>query len=280
MKIPACFKYHPQQVGKPTGFTIIELLVSIAIIGTLIALLLPAVQNARRSARKLQCQSRLKQLSLALHNYHETHSVFPPGAIVYGPAFGTTTGWGWGAMVLPQMEQSPIYDRIDFSVHNAVGTNRLLINTRLLPYVCPSDSQPDSIDIIIAGEGPVSIATGNYVGSAFILGPLSHVRERDITDGLSQSLLLGERKYVPPNSLASASTSGWVGLVSGVSSYSFLNVVYVSPNSRSVFTGEHNQGENFAFADGSVHFFSRNIDEDTFKALGSIAGDEAISFEF
>ena len=85
------------------AFTLIELLVVIAIIAILIALLLPAVQQAREAARRTQCRNHLKQLALALHNYHDTHGVLPSGYIV-------ETGWGWGTMVLPPMDQGPLFN--------------------------------------------------------------------------------------------------------------------------------------------------------------------------
>jgi len=87
------------------GFTLIELLVVIAIIAILIALLLPAVQQAREAARRSQCKNNLKQIGLALHNYHDTHRVLPSGWIGVEPGVGANiefgSGWGWGTMILP-----------------------------------------------------------------------------------------------------------------------------------------------------------------------------------
>src|SRR5438045_3222233 len=90
------------------GFTLIELLVVIAIIGVLIALLLPAVQAAREAARKVQCRNNLKQVGIALHNYHDTQGTFPMGYVAWpdpDPEH-TAPGWGWAALILPQMEQA------------------------------------------------------------------------------------------------------------------------------------------------------------------------------
>jgi len=91
------------------GFTLIELLVVIAIIAILIALLLPAVQQAREAARRSQCKNNMKQIGLAIHNYHDSHLKFPPGYI-------TTNHWGWGTMLLPGMDQANIYNLFNFSI--------------------------------------------------------------------------------------------------------------------------------------------------------------------
>lgn len=114
-----------QRVGR--GFTLIELLVVIAIIAVLVALLLPAVQQAREAARRTQCKNNLKQMGLALHNYHDVHTVLPAGYFSFPTSDGTGPasaeidpdtwdggpGWGWGASILPFLEQSSITKQID-----------------------------------------------------------------------------------------------------------------------------------------------------------------------
>lgn len=135
------------------GFTLIELLVVIAIIAVLIALLLPAVQQAREAARRTQCRNNMKQLGLALHNYHETHQVFPPayvGAIgVSGSASGFSypddnangpSGFGWGSLLLPQMDQSPLYNKLNFSLPCWDPANLPYAATKLTAFLCPSCS--------------------------------------------------------------------------------------------------------------------------------------------
>src|SRR5947209_7642263 len=110
--------------SRRSAFTLIELLVVIAIIAVLIALLLPAVQAAREAARRMQCVNNLKQIGIAMHNYHESQGVFPPGYTSYwkkdGGDAGTAEddigqGWAWGSLILPQMEQSALYNAINFS---------------------------------------------------------------------------------------------------------------------------------------------------------------------
>src|SRR5215831_11626774 len=103
------------------GFTLIDLLVVIAIIAVLIGLLLPAVQSAREAARRAQCSNNLKQIGLAMHNYHTSLDVFPPGYVsktVGNALYGVETGpgWGWATMILPQLEQQPLYGALNFSL--------------------------------------------------------------------------------------------------------------------------------------------------------------------
>jgi prepilin-type N-terminal cleavage/methylation domain-containing protein/prepilin-type processing-associated H-X9-DG protein len=135
------------------GFTLIELLVVIAIIAVLIALLLPAVQAAREAARRAQCTNNLKQIGLALHNYHQTNNVFPPGhsqsasAINYA---GGYAGWGeWSAqsMMLNYMEQAPLYNGINFYFCAGWGyganANVTVTSSVIGSFMCPSDTQVD-----------------------------------------------------------------------------------------------------------------------------------------
>src|SRR3954447_13270906 len=123
------------------AFTLIELLVVIAIIGALIALLLPAVQAARESARRAQCVNDLKQIGLSLHNYDQSHKSFPSGYVSNFDSDGDDTGpgWGWAAMLLPQFEQSPVFNALNFNLAveaPANSTGRLANVNNLL---CPSD---------------------------------------------------------------------------------------------------------------------------------------------
>ena len=125
------------------GFTLIELLVAIAIIAVLIALLLPAVQAAREAARRVQCTNNLKQIGIALHGYHDAIGAFPMGyaaqlRFVDG-ATDTAPGWAWAAMVLPQLEQAPLFNAANFRLSVSAPANATVVATPLRTFVCPSD---------------------------------------------------------------------------------------------------------------------------------------------
>ena len=133
---------------KGRGFTLIELLVVIAIIAVLIALLLPAVQQAREAARRTQCKNNLKQIGLALHNYHDNFSALPPGWI---GVTGTVTdvygmnGWGWGSKILPQIDQANLYNTMNFSVKMESPANALARVVPLAAFRCASDVAPSGV---------------------------------------------------------------------------------------------------------------------------------------
>jgi prepilin-type N-terminal cleavage/methylation domain-containing protein/prepilin-type processing-associated H-X9-DG protein len=189
------------------GFTLIELLVVIAIIAILVALLLPAVQQAREAARRAECKSKLKQLGVALHNYHETHSVFPGNEVgcVKNPGATANRCWeGWSglAMILPYVDQAPLYEAADFNTNWNLaaangGKNNRIVSTTIIPaFLCPSDptsrkwtpnSAPTSY---MLSAGPVS-AWHRPNGP----GPFSRESSRssrDFTDGMSNTILAGE----------------------------------------------------------------------------------------
>lgn len=189
------------------GFTLIELLVVIAIIAILVALLLPAVQQAREAARRSDCKSKLKQLGIALHNYHDVHSKFPGNEMACVRNPGTTRnrcweGWSGIAMILPFMDQAPLYETINFNASYGNNTlvngnrNRTVRNTLIPAILCPSDptarkwtaaSAPSSY---MLSAGPVSAWARPNGPGAF--SRYSSKSSRDFTDGMSNTILAGE----------------------------------------------------------------------------------------
>lgn len=150
--------------SRRAGFTLIELLVVIAIIGVLVALLLPAVQQAREAARRAQCKNNLKQVGLALHNYHDVANRFPPESIWAFTPIGSTTkqprNYSWIVMLLPYVDQAPLYNSINFSlpIWGQVDTTGQTIVSRQLPVLtCPSDPG--------LGSAPQGMGWTNYSGA-------------------------------------------------------------------------------------------------------------------
>jgi prepilin-type N-terminal cleavage/methylation domain-containing protein/prepilin-type processing-associated H-X9-DG protein len=278
------------------GFTLIELLVVLSVIGVLIALLLPAVQAAREAARRAQCTNNLRQMGLALQNYHDAVGTFPMGYAARGRfvdgATDTDPGWGWGAMILPQLEQGPLSNAANYSLPVESPQNSTVIRSILAPYLCPSDPTP-------GGPFPVADAAGNALA---VMGPTSYaacvgndatdsttglnndglgngvmfrnsgIRLANVTDGASQTITVGERAW-------SINSGPWAGVVSdgvirrgpanpcprtGALYYLAATLVQAHCNVLNTdtdpdgglddFSSRHPGGANFVFADGSVHF--------------------------
>jgi prepilin-type N-terminal cleavage/methylation domain-containing protein/prepilin-type processing-associated H-X9-DG protein len=187
------------------GFTLIELLVVIAIIAVLIALLLPAVQAAREAARRAQCVNNLKQIGLALHNYHSAHDVFPPGEVLQrksNTAFGSNP-WSCLAQLLPHMEQKAVYDSCNFSVtplgiSGAGVANLTAYNTIIRAFLCPSD---DMAGLQYFNSYYVSLGTTTDPASNASTGLSAHDTTqhnvsvyglKHITDGSSTTIAFSE----------------------------------------------------------------------------------------
>jgi prepilin-type N-terminal cleavage/methylation domain-containing protein/prepilin-type processing-associated H-X9-DG protein len=228
------------------GFTLIELLVVIAIIAILIGLLLPAVQKIREAAARMKCTNNLKQIGLALHNYHDANNYFPPGYVdrntnrISTPDNDLGPGWGWASYLLPYLEQDNLYKQINFTQGVGVGVNTAVSQQSLTIYQCPSDPYHQVFPVYDSNfTKPIAtVAHGNYVGcngweecfnnaggagdgsgSDGLAGGLgqsgnglfyrnSRSTFASVTDGLSNTIFVGERS-------GNHSPSTWTGAVAG-----------------------------------------------------------------
>ncbi|MCA8995875.1 MAG: DUF1559 domain-containing protein [Planctomycetaceae bacterium] len=304
------------------GFTLIELLVVIAIIAILIALLLPAVQQAREAARRTSCKNNLKNIGLALHNYHDTVNVFP-----FGFDERETL---WTAMILPQIEQAPLYNTFIFQESgpgnwNSGSANEDACATVIPIFRCPSMPVAEHLNNnSIEDRVPVSyraVAGGNAVSDDLSTIPSGHpqialelqdgldgmfygcsnTKMRDLTDGTSNTVMIGESRtepdFVKDNQgmdywqFGAPQTGGWdcrPGDRGGTEYSEGLGSTYWKLNSRIIdpavhgvimeisFGSYHVGGAQFTLADGSVRFLSENIDLGILRGLGSIRGGEVL----
>ncbi|MFI4852243.1 MAG: DUF1559 domain-containing protein [Gimesia chilikensis] len=189
------------------GFTLIELLVVIAIIAILIALLLPAVQQAREAARRSTCKNNLKQLGLAMHNYHDAHGMFPLANVPtqHGSCGGGCTWRGMSAhaLMLPYMDQAAIYNKIDWNLRYDMSPNTTVQNTRIPAFLCPSDlkwagGDPGNNYCVSAGPSKWwRVGVAHQVGVFNFSKP---TRISDILDGTSNTIAAGERTVGDNNS--------------------------------------------------------------------------------
>ena len=292
-------------IRRTRGLTLVELLVVIAIIAVLIALLLPAVQAAREAARRVQCAYRARQIGLALHNHHSAFEILPSGWVT--DDLNGDPGWGWAARLLPFLEEEGQMQSGGPGFHSggqgqggppiSDPANRRFRETPLRVFLCPSDPTEEVFLLHGTGGGgggpggpPLfEVARANYVG-VFGTGVVeaapqagegsffqnSFIRFTDIRDGLSNTLLIGERS----SRLGGAT---WVGVVPGA----YRGMARVVGRAGGVpngvlndfadFGSHHPFGANFAFGDGSVRMISDEIDLSVYRALATRAGSEPVS---
>jgi prepilin-type N-terminal cleavage/methylation domain-containing protein/prepilin-type processing-associated H-X9-DG protein len=300
-----------------SGFTLIELLVVIAIIGILIALLLPAVQAAREAARRSQCTNNLKQMGVALHNFQSANARFPAGAKWLRGAGGDIAN-GYGTSVffelLPYLELASLHENYDQRQDITAGGNPSVAETFPAVFECPSNSQDmdDSIHTEYDWQAASYAAVmgpgrngkfkdledshcGDYSTDG-ILYPWSETKLKEIDDGLSHTLMLGERIYTPRSWVKGAWFSGSgpdkVCVCSAKNMAFPLNMNHDEicyegcPGGTHIvfndayFSSMHPGGVNFVFADGSVQFVNESINFDLLGDLSTMDGKEPIGDVF
>ncbi len=279
-----------------TGFTLVELLVVIAIIGILVALLLPAVQYARESARAASCWNNQKQLGVALHLFNDTHRHLPSGWTGSDP--DGPPGWGWCSEILPQLEQNELWGSIRRDLPIDDPLNQQVRETPLPILLCPSDGVKSTFMIYTGlntefgnmdiGTPLFDVSRSNYVG---VFGTeeiedapdagdgtfyfQSRLGLADLHDGLSNTLIVGER-----HSRMGGST--WTGVINNANNAKarIVGIGLQTPNHKDLhfdgFTSKHPVGVHFLLGDGSVKRLNDIIHIEVYRALLTRSGNEVV----
>ena len=292
----------PKHVARP-AFTLIELLVVIAIIAILIGLLLPAVQKVREAAARSQCQNNLKQVGLAMHNYHDTNNALPWGT----PSGAAECCWGtWQVLILPYIEQQNLFNLYQSWGNNGGPSYQASPNTtnvtthRLKTLTCPSDTPNTPFSNITSHNYAVNYgATDNNTAMSGDGGaPFGHGQSLTlptISDGTSNTIMVAEVVQGQRKDLRGFT---WWADASGITTYAGPNTslpdqIYSAsycdtgmPNPPCVAAAgkasfysrsRHTQGVNLVMCDGSVHFVNNGINAQTWTALGTPQGGEPVS---
>jgi len=293
--------------SKRRAFTLVELLVVIAIIGILVGLLLPAVQAAREAARRSQCQNNMMQLGLAVHHYEFNFEHLPAGCInPEGPIRNEPIGQdvSWIAQILPQIEEGAAFEQFDSEAGAYSPKNQPVRQHGIVTLRCPSEPWVPRDD---------KLAMSNYVGCYHdqeapidtdnngLLFLNSKIRFSDIRDGSTYTLLLGEAPITSDNLGWTSGTRATLRNTSGIvpprrdRQLQAMDAIGMETGDgaaadtvekeriESLYVGGfgsyHTGGAQFVLADGSVHFFSQNIDPQTFQYMGNRADGEMIELD-
>ncbi|MEW4452270.1 DUF1559 domain-containing protein [Bremerella sp. JC817] len=290
----------PKTQPRRRGFTLVELLVVIAIIGVLVALLLPAVQQARETARRMQCTNNLKQMGVALHNYHDTFLAFPIGQLKHNHFGNDWDPTVWSAAILPFMEQQTVYERIqqEWAARNwefdrgSDGVGATVIQA----YVCPADPGPEKQQ-----EYHQDMAKSNYkgcLGSSLpadndyarstvngMFGTNFSTQMRDVIDGTSNTICVGEVDSA--KNLTGRYATCWVGTdhvgwhdrALGLADDAYPINKFGGSRPYRAYGSFHVGGANFLMVDGSVRFMPDVISGTLYEAFGTIAGGEVATVQ-
>jgi len=284
------------------AFTLIELLVVITIIGLLLALLLPAIQRVREAMNRMRCGYNLRQIGIALMNYHNDFGRLPPGYLyAYSPQ-GNALGHGWAAHLLPYVEQDALHRQIHWQAPIWDPANAAPRVQHLRIYLCPSDGRSPNQFVEIGSE---QYAMACYVGS-FGPGDMddnpeddrgvffrnSKIRIEEVFDGTSNTFFVGERINGPfltehRHGVHVYYETTWIGAVREITNpeddhpHLVLFQTGHLPNApdsddRDV-VAPHPQGAQFLLGDGSVHFLRQTISLSVYQALSTRAGGEPIN---
>jgi prepilin-type processing-associated H-X9-DG protein len=334
------------------GITLVEVIVVIIIVALFLALLIPSILGARESARKNQCKNNLKQIGLALHNYHDMYLTFPPGYVLGENS--PYLGWGWGVMITPYLDASPYFNRISGRFGNGLQQEFAAadLNPIYAVYKCPSSPAantiphvsvvtsdveewqvtPGTIDatdtfsrttyfgvagylnesmggiardasgVPPAAEPFINAGSVGNIGTKFslehrycdqqnfkgIFGQNSHIGMKDITDGTSQVIIVGER-YIPRNAEVTSIGHGtWVGVPDCTTAAGLamtlgdtgirLNAGARTRAETTGFGSHHSGGAHFLLADGSVRFLANDMNIQSYRMVSVIddnpPGDE------
>ena len=253
------------------GLTLVELLVVMAVVGTLVGLLLPAVNAAREAGRRSSCQNNLRQLGIAFQQYHGSHGTFPVGCIEWRP-FGDRSQrqLAWGAFLLPFLEEVAVYERLDLSTPFDSPQNAEAAAVILPVFLCPSVSRAvEQID----GRGPCHY--GGIFGER-IMGPNrppkgtmlidSPISIAEIRDGTSRTLLVSEDSEFADGQ--------WIN---GRNLFDQAFAINAAPAFENDIRSDHPGGANGLFADGSVHFLAESLELPVLAALCTRAANDGLS---
>ncbi len=298
------------------GFTLVELLVVIAIIGVLVGLLLPAVQAAREAARRMQCSNNLKQMTLAVHNYHDTFKKLPPGGITPGACCAAQSYVNWALAILPFIEQKNLQDRYDMTRTNE-NANNAFVREQIVPvFGCPSDPTATLLERPASGATALGnyrhgsyrgcsgwISRGNcyfdsdqwkasgcpesHKGMFFSVGSnLSGIGFGAITDGTSNTLAIGE--YTTKTQTNRGTFWAYAYTSYSMSSMYLSSAQLIPDYDRSCALGGvckrgwgsmHPGGLQFSYGDGSVRFISSSTDMQLLCNAATIGNGEATQVE-